>query len=180
MKSISYSAFFELLKQREIEGKTSAEFSLILTKTSPKLLKKSRVTGDPCPYKSVSKFSKSFTMLNVIYERSYNKELEKLGFQEKGENLFTAEPLPWGHWLTLENGKTSKVLIKHGEEIYIRSTFNTRIKPETTWEADGVEVKKEDLKDYLPEDRENLVEVRTFKLSSIKTIHLSGEIYNLE
>jgi len=179
MKMLTIQQFAEYLKNREIEGKTSAEFSLIRTKTSPKLNKTNRNTGDPIPYKSVSKHTRSFCSLNIIYSNAVNNKAVREGYQEKGENLFVAEPLPWGSWVTLPNGKTSKVLIEKAGDLYIRATFNTKIKPETTWIADGVEISKSDLIDYLPPDRENFVEVRTFKISSIQEIHLDHEIFQI-
>ncbi len=178
-KSISYSAFVKLLQEREEAGKTSAEFSFIKTLTEPKALKKSRVTGLPNPYKSISKYSKSFCAFNVIYQNSMNKALEKEGLQEKGENLFVSEPLPFGEWVKLSNGKSSKILIEHNGIFYIRATFNTKIPPVTEWFADGKEVSKDELRDYLPLERENLVEVRSFKVTSIQEIHIDKEVYIL-
>ena len=180
MKNVSVNQFVEMLKNREIQGKTSAGFSMIKTVTQPKLNKKSRVTGLPLPYQNVSKYTKSFCLLNSIYQNSMNAKLTKEGYQDKGDNYFVSEPLPFGEWEILPNGKTSKILIKHKDQYYIRAQFNLNIKPETQWIADGNQIDKSDLIDYLPPEKENYIEVRTFKAESIKEISLDHEIYIIE
>lgn len=180
LKTLRTSDFVTILMAHEINGHLSAEFSKIVTVTEPKLNKKHRETKVPCPFEKVTKESESFCMLKVIYQNSMNKELTEQGYQEPGENLFVAGPLPWGEWVTYADGKRSKLLIRHKDQIYIRATFNLDIRPITVYaDENGLPVQKADLEGYLPPEKDELVSVRTFKASSIRTMHLSGTIYTV-
>jgi len=180
LKTLSTKEFATIIMAHEINGHNSAEFSKIVTVTEPKLNKTDRVTGESRPWERVFKKSESFCMFNVIYQNAVNKALVKEGVQEKGEDLFVAEPLPWGEWLVYADGKRSKMLIRHKGELYVRATFNLDIRPVTEYaDENGLPVTAEALEGYLPTKRDELVSVRTFKVSSIRTMHLNHSIYTV-
>ncbi len=177
---VNHSELLTLLTAHELQGNTSAEFGKLVTVTEPKTLKKSRVTGLPLPYSKVTKETEALCMFNAIYENAVNNQLVRDGVQEKGENNFVAGALPWGQWLQYEGGKRSKLLIEHKEEFYIRATFNTQAIPVVTYrDQDGNVIPKASLVDYLPERDDEIVAVRTIKISSIRKVHINRNIYTV-
>ena len=136
-----------ILLAHEINGFVSAEFIQDDSITEPKLNKKSRVTGLPCPFATVKKFTTARCALKVIYENAVNNAQERAG----EDRDFEAKELPWGEWITFENGKRSKILIKHKGAFYIRTTYTNPTEiPEVSYMADGKVVSKSDLAPYLP------------------------------
>lgn len=179
-RTLSVSDFVTILMAHEINGKTSAEFTKIVTVTEPDLTKKHRETKLPLPFKKIYKESQSFCMFKVIYENSVNKALVKEGVQEEGENLFVAEALPWGSWVKYANGTYSKMLIEHKGALYVRATFNLDIRPVTEYrDENGTVVPVESLEGYLPLKKDELVSVRSFKASSMREVHLAGTVYTI-
>lgn len=157
-----------LLKHEFVDGFKSCEFIQFTSETTPTL----RKTG--LPFQNVSKVTTTKCALKAIYENCVNNHLVR-----KGEDPdFVAEPLPWGSWVEF-NGQRSKILIQHKGSFYIRTTFLTNEKPEVFYIADGNMVDKEVLAPWMAEKKknENGVEVRTFKLSSMKEIRLNHTKY---
>jgi len=174
-----------ILLAHELNGFTSAEFIQYDSVTEPKLNKKNRRTGLPTPWAKVLKFTTARCALKVIYENAVNNAMVREGEQEKGERNFEAKELPFGEWITFEDGKRSKILIRNGDQLYIRTTYtNPNEFPEVKYLADGQPVTKSDLADYLPPEREkdeakDTVAVRTYKINSMKEIRMAGKTYEI-
>lgn len=178
--TINHAELLTLLMAHELQGNTSAEFGKLVTVTDPKPLKKSRVTGMAFPYGKITKETEALCMFNAIYENAVNNQLTRDGVQEEGERNFVAQSLPWGKWVTYENGTRSKLLIEHKGEYYVRATFNTNSIPKVTYrDQDGNEIPKAALVEYLPERDDAIVEVRTIKISSFRKVHINRNIYTV-
>jgi hypothetical protein len=172
-----------ILLAHELNGFTSAEFIQYDSVTEPKLNKKSRTTGLPCPFTVVKKFTSARCALKVIYENAMNNAQARAG----EDRDFEAKELPWGEWITFEDGKRSKILIKHKGAFYIRTTYtNPNEIPEVKYVADGKSVKKSELADYLPPEKESTGEakdkviVRTYNINSMLEIRMAGKTYSIE
>ena len=158
----------------------NARICVIVTKTRPKLLKKSRTTGEPCPYREVERLAERRVMIGCQYENAVNNQLDREGSQEK----FQAESL----W----NGKGEHVpgnrfLVRHkdsGKEYLafmpLASATDRWICPET-----GADVEAESLADYLPLERpatnqgtEKAISWRVVEASNVVQIR-AGEFYDI-
>lgn len=156
----------------------------IFTETSPKLLKKSRITGLKCPYLRVIRRCWRNGMIGASYERAVDKQRDREGHDEE----FKAESLWNGKGQYVQG---SKRIVEHTEEMerYLafmpKSVDNTVIVSNDTWEADAMEVTQEDLAEYLPiskqpetQETEKVIHWRVIKLDSIKAIRYANETIN--
>ena len=172
-----------ILLAHEINGFVSAEFIQYDSVTEPKLNKKSRLTGNLCPFTNVKKFTTARCALKVIYENAVNNAQERAG----EDRDFEAKEMTWGEWITFENGKRSKILIKHKGAFYIRTTYTNPTEiPEVIYMADGKAVSKSALAEYLPVEKEptgeakDKVIVRTYNINSMVEIRMAGKTYSIE
>lgn len=183
-KKLTARELIVILMAHEMNGFTSAEFIQYTSHTKPKFNKKSRVTGEAFPWKSVTKVTTARCSLKVIYENAVNNALVKAGEQEKGENNFVAKELPWGQWVTYGDGKRSKILIEKPEEgkFYIRTTYNNpNEKPVVIYlDENGTVIPVEALKPYMaPHREEGPVVVRCYEINGMKEIRLAGTLYEV-
>jgi len=170
MKTITENQAFEVLTTG-IAGNT---FAQIQTDTDPRMRKTNN------PYSGARKISS----INVSYGANYGKAVNRQAAREDNPNPneFKPEPLPWGEWIPgLENKA-----ISHKGERYIRFQM-TENKPAVHYVLNGEEVSVDLLRPFLPNRKpsqrqadhgnEKEVQVRAFKLSSIKAFTLKGENY---
>ena len=167
----------------------------LTSKTGVKLLKKSRVTGEPCPYKFVEKITTTNNfVVGADYEKLVHKAQKKSGVNpdfEKSTSWFT--PIS-------ENG-VIVVNPKNPENLYIKGFYNSgepgfikkilfkilqkelNIETYSTYFADGKELKGVELenakKEYFPIKAQSkkqlssgvntdlIIEPRVYKISSI-------------
>jgi hypothetical protein len=183
IKVTPYEMALILLAHEMNNGFRGCEFIQYDSITYPKLNKKSRVTGLPCPFVTVKKFTTANCMLKAIYENCVNNALERAG----EDRDFKAQELPWGSWITFEEGKRSRILIEHKGNFYIRATYNNPNEiPEVKYMADGNVVSKSELTEYLPiekesgDDPKDKVIVRTYNINSMVEIRLNKKIYSIE
>ncbi len=180
-KTLTVKELIAVLCVHELQGFTSAEFIQYVSHTTPKLNKKDRETGLTQPWESVTKVCEARCSLKVIYQNAVNNALVKEGVQEKGENLFVAQSLPWGNWVEYVNGKKSKILIEHNGKYYIRTTYNNpNEKPVVMYlDQKGEVIPYEKIKGYLPPHKDETVAVRCYEVNGMKEVRLAGTIYTI-
>ena len=184
IETITTDALLLLIVANELNN-GSCEFVQFTAETYPKMTKKDRVTGELNPFGRVKKVTTTKAALKVNYQNRVNKVLENEGYQEKGENLFVAEALPYGKWADI-GGKTSKILVqkeKDGKVCFdLRTTFFEGSKPESHYYLeDGTEIEKSKLVNFLdvPKTGEVCV-VRNYGLGTMKEVRLNGVIYKIK
>ena len=177
-KFITPGQFALILLANELNN-GSCEWIQYTSETTPKLNKKHRETGEPCPWSKVIKRTTAKASLKAIYENAVNNKWVKEGIQEKGENLFEAQGMKWGHFVEVD-GKTSKIVIDNNGKYNVRLSFlNPNEKPVSVYlDEKGNEIPKEQLYPYLPPKKEsNTVEVRSYGLDTFKEVHMQGQVY---
>lgn len=154
----------------------------ILTETEPKLLKKSRITGLPCPFKSVIRKVWRNGMIGASYANAVNNQRER----EEHDELFISEPIWNGKGQYVSGSKRIVEHIEKGERylaFFPRSTIdNVAIVSDDIWEADGIEIEPNELEEYLPtstfssrQETEKAILWRIIKLDSIKAIRFASQ-----
>lgn len=152
----------------------------IQTETIPELLKKDRITKEPCPYEDgdISKIGIMGGLIGCSYENSVNNQL---GREDKNLD-FNAQERKWG---TLSS---NKVLVHHvnkkgQEKYYLQILVKSSEKPIYLWGNSEIDV--EELRPYLPvsntpktqDELEKKITLRDVDLANIKRIKLLGELY---
>lgn len=143
----------------------------LITRTSPKLLKKDRETGAPCPYREVFRINERTALIGGQYEEMVNAQLAAEGKLTE----FRAESL----W----NGKGrhvagSKFLVEHVEtgKQYI-AAHPIKNLGEVWTDEEGSEIDAGELKNYLPkpsnsnrQGTETEVPWRVFAIESVVSV----------
>lgn len=81
---------------KALREKSPAPICGIVTETFPKMLKKSRLTGLPCPYASVGRLAEGTFQLGASYEKAVNRAVDKAYANEHASiDWFIAESM-WG------------------------------------------------------------------------------------
>ena len=137
-----------------------------------KLLKKSRVTKEPCPWGLVTKRSVLSCAFGTDYERGVNRRLDKEG----SESEFQTMPHAWAERL---EDKPSICTNKAGDTFYA----NLRVFSVGSVEffEDGKPIDAADLVDYLPkkstssrQGTEDQIIWRTVKFTSFESVRYGG------
>lgn len=127
------------------------------------------------PFNNVEKVTTSTARFGVNYSKAVENKAEKI----TGERVtFEAEKPKGMHFVKLPNGKFSKIILESDTEpgkFYARLTFSANDKPKSVYLADGKEIEKSALVDYLPPTRENFIEVRSVTINNIETLRMNGE-----
>jgi len=149
----------------------------IVSVTEPKF----RKTG--CPFTTLQKVEYKRVVVGANYQRAVNRQITaETGEQEPA---FKASPRKWGEYLVPD-----KVVIYLGQLYLSTQARNPRKPMKTVWLADGKEVSKDEVKDYLSvstsrkQEEHGLhgkkqVMVRDFKMESVKKIMMDHEEYAL-
>lgn len=133
--------------EKKLEQLRGSKILTIKTRTIVDLLKKSRTTGEICPYQIVERICERNGIIGVNYENAVNNQRKR----EEIEEEFKAESL----W----NGKgyhVSPYLVGHiekPEERYLafmaKNVDNLPLVMNDIWYADGKEIDPSELKDFL-------------------------------
>lgn len=159
------------LLARVSEIKASTIVSVVL-KTDVKLLKKSRVTKEPCVYGEISKRSVMNVMFGTDYERGVNRRLDKEG----SDPSFKSMPHAWAERC---EDKPAICTNKAGDTFYA----NLRVLNVGSVEYlhNGQPIDAADLADYLPkkstssrQGTEDQVIWRTVKFTSFESVRANG------
>ncbi len=155
-----------------------SRFVGLTAETTPRANKKGREDGQPNPFGRIVKRSRVRGIIGFKYENSVNNQREREDHPEAGE--FVAEARSWGHRVdgtpvVLHKGK------KNGE---FRAYLEVKVDGAsgTTYVADGREVDRQDVAQYLPkskgserQDVDAPVILRDYALESIREIRIGGE-----
>lgn len=171
---ITHENLVALLLDMEARGGLKNTFIGYVSITSPKLNKKSRITGEPFPFQNVVKVTKSTARFGVNYSTAVENKAEKI----TGERVtFEAEKPKGMHFVKLPNGEFSRIILESDKEpgkYYARLTFSSNDKPYSVYLANGKEIEKSALVDYMPPKRENFIEVRSVTINNLATVRMNG------
>ena len=181
--TITLPALIEILEQR-----AGTKACSVVTVTSPKVNKKHRETGAPCPFKNVTRLAQRSIMLGANYEAKVNRHRDA----EDVTPDFQAEALWKGagqkHSLyTVSHKGTGKVYFAY---LPSQSEGELIAHPHSEWFADGVpmtDAQIAELKHFLPplgdapkQEIEAQVFWRTLDLSNLIELRWGGEVYNVD
>jgi hypothetical protein len=181
-----------VIKSQELiplfEKFAGASFVGIVSKTTPKLLKKGR-SGKSIPdtfgclAEDIAKVSNFSAGIGYDYAKAIQNRLIKEG--KEGTEYKAGES-----WHTAHNG--SKVIREHKKtgELYFYVSLNTRNVPKSEYinKVTGEVLSRDELSEFLPApsapmnqglEEGNEVEVRTLKLNSIVSLSACGEVYEV-
>jgi len=153
----------------------------IETETEPKLLKKGRDTGEPCPYEAIGKIGVMAGLIGVDYSKSVNNQL---GREDKNLD-FVPHERKWGE--LMENRMLVRHTNKQGETNYYLQIFvKTADTPIYVWGR--TEVQKSEIEEYLPKKSDpktqdaldKKVVLRDINLNNIRMIRILGEEYIID
>lgn len=131
MKILTHTQLTELLA-----AKRGAVILSIVSRTEPKF----RKTG--CPYSLIEKIEYKRVVVGADYGKAVKKQVsETTGSQDVA---FTVSPRKWGTYIV-----PRKVVAHNGNLYLVTQARNAQPPIKTVWLADGVEVNKETIKDYL-------------------------------
>lgn len=138
-----------LSQLEEIVQKPGAKIVGMTTRTQPKLLKKSRITGEPCPHKEVTRITERTVIIACNYESCVNRQRAR----EDMPNDFRAEELWKGKGKHVEN---HPFLIEHTEtgQQYV-ALMNLRTNKDDWFDENNNPLDPAALKDYLPKPQEH-------------------------
>lgn len=195
-KIVSAEGAVTLLEGILAKGLTGCSFAHVKTVTDPKLLKKSRVTKLPLPNADkIVKVSEFGCGIGYSYDKSVENRLLAEHADALKEGTITKEEVLAKHekgdtWHEPFNG--SKVIRQHKKtkEKYFYVQLNANTIPSVKYVdiSTGTELSKDFLKDYLPTEsaptnqglsEENVVQMRTLKLESLKGLSACGETYEI-
>lgn len=184
MKQIDQQGLIDIL-----EGKTAHQFVSVESETTPKCNQSGRETGLTiynkigCSPKSVVKVSSFVCMLGLNYKNIIENRLGKEGKDAseyvKGESWH----IPYGDTKNIRQHRESG-------ELYVYLFMVANNKPTSAFYdmEHGRMIDKADLAEFLPKEyapknqgltEGNEVNVRTFKLSSIRKIKIDGEEFSV-
>jgi hypothetical protein len=127
-----------------IEKKDGAPFfAYIKQRTDPKPLKKDRVSKEANPYTKIVKESYVSILLNSVYERAIERQLEKEGKDisayEKGQNT-----------MPIEFGPNNMFIGLYDRKFVLQYRPNDNVEPKTIYIADDKEKTFAELENLLP------------------------------
>ncbi len=163
-----------LLLKIEKEGGLKGTIVSYKSDTEPKMNKKSRVSGLPCPFLVVRKVTISGARFGVSYKKAVENKAEKI----TGESV-TFEPEKQNGISFVEGSKIVQVSDRDETKNYLRLTFDANRKPKTVFLADGKEIAKSELTDFLPVTQSNFIEVRSIGIDNIKSLSMNGKKYEI-
>lgn len=130
-------------------------------------------TGNP--FKNVRKFAR----LSVIFGFDYEKSVNNQRAREGNEEVFSSGPRRWGSVEQRDNGSRTPIVEKDGE-YYLSCKVQNTITVEYR-DEEGTIIPEEQLADFLPKNSSNQnqglekpVEIRTFKVTNIRSIRAFG------
>lgn len=131
------------------------------TKTTVKLNKKNRVSGEPCPYGDVFKTTYwSNLLVGAKYENRVNNLQEKQG----DERDFVAQSRTWGEHV-------SQALIAHKDKFYIECYFDTCSTINSSYEDNnGNTLTYAELEHYMPIKSDNVVSIINVAIDNITSL----------
>jgi hypothetical protein len=149
--------------------------------TEPKLLKRGRESGEPCPYEAIGKINVISGLIGADYANSCNNQLGR-----ENKNLdFTPHRRSWGELMD------NRMLVVHTNKqnetnYYLQIIVKHSDTPIYVWGA--TEIMKEEIAEYLPKKSnpktqnalDEKVIVRDIKLSNIRMIRMLGEEYLID
>lgn len=172
-----------------LEKVKSARIVVIVTFTRPKLLKKSRKTGEACPYAAgVERRTERKGMIGVSYENCVNNQRGREGTPTDADDVvqyFEAQQL----WSGLgRHVSGSKFLVEHTKTGKQYLTFRPQCNLADQWIdlATGAMLELTQLQDYLPlppkdsgrQGTEQAIQWKCIALENVKQIR-SGEIFDI-
>ncbi len=168
-----------MLKELEsIVATKGGKFVGLTIKTEPKLLKKDRETGVPCPYNNVQRISERVVVLGCNYSNCVNNQREREGLE--------ADFNPQQLW----NGKGRHVeghpfLVEHvdtGKKYLAVMNLKNGVE---SWFANGKTIDFKALTNFLPKPKEEgapnsqglekIVNWRTIALENVIGVRYAGE-----
>lgn len=188
-----------------LNERKGAVMLVVETSTTPKMLKKSRTTGDPNPWENgVLRVAIGRFVLNNNYGNNVEAAREKDGhpapedFQPAG--LWVSEDFPEGagyrigKWLVGHRGKPGQLYFRTrplrnpqtGQLDKLRDRYSTNDDRDYEFEGDELEALKRDYlpkpsnsrKQELPEDKQ--IPYRPYKIEGIVAVHLNGQRYIID
>lgn len=153
-----------------LESIKGAKIVTLRTKTKPKIRKTSKINGLPCPYAIVERECLRNGIIGVNYESAVNNQRQREGHEEE----FKAQLLWKG-----KGRHVGKYLIEHVDTLKRYIAFMAKITKGVPvivgdkWYADGKEITKEELEEFLPDIKENLTQ-ETEKQIAWRTIELDN------
>lgn len=149
--------------------------------TEPKLLKKGRDSGEPCPYETIGKVNVIAGLIGADYSQSVNNQL---GREDKITD-FVPQARKWG--TLMEN----RMLVVHTNKqnetnYYLQMHVKSSDTPIYIW--GNTEIAKSEIAEYLPKASapktqdalDKKVVLRDIKLSNIRMIRMLGEEYIID
>jgi hypothetical protein len=128
----------ELLSRlKEVKG---SKIIGVTMRTNVKLLKKSRDTGEKCPYENVIKISRCSAMLGTDYEKGVNNRRDKEGLDRD----FEAQEHSWADHTDKPTLSTNKEGSQYYANLRIIETYEVR------YEMNGTPIDRELLREYEP------------------------------
>jgi len=176
MKHLSVAEFVEMVE--ELKGCTAISLD---TETEPKLLKKSRGTGEPCNYENISKVGTLAGLLGVCYSNAVNNQLGR----EDKPLQFESQERKWG---TLSANRMIVSHIPKGQtatRYYLQMVVQSATTPIYKW--GNTVINKDELRDFLPLDNDprtqadldKKVILRDIAVENIVTARMLGEEYRI-
>jgi hypothetical protein len=154
---------------------------VIVTRTRPKLLKKHRVTKEPCPFAEVERIAERRVVIGADYENCVNRQLDREG----AEPEFKAEALWGGAGRHVPGNRFLVELVEHTSTKKRYLAFlplDTDVKDRWTCEAGDVDVAA--LDGFLPAEStpnqgtEKAVFWRTVGVENVVQVRC-GEIFDI-
>ncbi len=165
-REVTLEELAELLEERR-----GAEFVSFTAATRPRLLKKGRESGDPCPVADLLKVSRVLAILGFRYERSVQNQLEREGLPAE---TFEAKPRPWGE-------HRGGCLIEHKGKLFLEAKVERSI-DHTSYDDQRKTWTGFELAEFLPTKKgsgrqgtEKAVILRDYSLENIREIRMGGE-----
>lgn len=179
MKIVSRGRLLEMLRH----WRGAYEVTLV-TRTSPKMLKRNRQNGAPNPFldKEVTRTAERAVLLGASYEDTVKTQRMLAGHAEPG--AFQAGSLWNGAG---ERVGASSCLVQHRGtgKLYVVFHPKTEGVSQDVWMVDGVEVAEGALAPYMPtktskveaQELENPVAWRTVSLENVSMLKVRGETF---
>lgn len=163
--------------KRLLQDRAGAEIISLTVRTQPRVNKKNRQTGMPCPFVVVSKVINLNCILKTDYEKAVNKRRRAEGLPDN----FKVSDAAWH--VTAPEGPPFVMNGKNpSEQRYLKVRCLRLL--ETSYWADGKKISKSALSGWLPKKStpknqgvQNPIIIRTFKTENIQEIRKSGKIF---
>lgn len=184
-KQITVQGLMQKMEEMSKKSLTGCSFVRMKTITTPKLNKKSRVSGLPLtiPVDQIKKVSEFSAGIGYNYQTSVENKLVKEGKSKEEYDRGTSWHKPFGD---------SKLIVEHktsGEKyFYVTLNANNPTSSKFINIQTGNEIPKDQIAEFLPPEHAptnqgvengNEVIVRTLKLESLKALSADGETYEV-